>query len=100
MSHLPEMGASFRIEWDSRRRNRRDLKKRIIPARPQLGDWAYPEHPILPHFRPSCPPANDRYGHLESNALIDIEFDEFRQKLKNPPVHTTISPNSSLGRMH
>ena len=24
---LPEMGASFCIEWDSRRRNRRDLKK-------------------------------------------------------------------------
>ena len=27
MSGLPEMGASFCIEWDSRRRNRRDLKK-------------------------------------------------------------------------
>ena len=25
---LPEMGASFCIEWDSRRRNRRDLKKK------------------------------------------------------------------------
>ena len=44
---------------------------------------AYPEHPILAHFRPSGPSANNRYGHLESNALIDIEFGEFRQKLKN-----------------
>ena len=26
---------------------------------------------------------SDRYGHLESNGLIDIEFDEFRKKLKN-----------------
>ena len=26
---------------------------------------------------------NYRYGHLESNALIDIEFGEFRKKLKN-----------------
>ena len=38
---------------------------------------------ILLHFRPSCPSANYRYGHLESNALIGIEFGEFRQKLKN-----------------
>ena len=45
--------------------------------------WAYPQHPILAHFRPSGPSANDRYGHLESNALFDIEFGEFRQKLKN-----------------
>ena len=42
--------------------------------------WA---HPILTPFRPSGPSANYRYGHLESNALIDIEFGEFRQKLKN-----------------
>ena len=26
---------------------------------------------------------NYRYGHLESNALIGIDFDQFRQKLKN-----------------
>ena len=42
-----------------------------------------PQHPILAHFRPSGPSANYRYGHLESNALIGIEFGEFRQKLKN-----------------
>ena len=44
---------------------------------------AYPKHPILPHFRPSHRSKNDRSGHSESNALIGIEFDEFRQKLKN-----------------
>ena len=38
--------------------------------------------PILPHFRPPGPLANYRYGHSESNALIGIEFGEFRQKLK------------------
>ena len=27
--------------------------------------------------------ANNRHGHLQSIALIDIEFGEFRQKLKN-----------------
>ena len=43
---------------------------------------AYPEHPILAHFRPSRSSANYRYGNLESNGLIGIEFDEFRQKLK------------------
>ena len=53
----------------------------MIPARRQLGDLL--QHPILPHFRPSGPSANYRYGHLESNALIGIEFGEFRQKLKN-----------------
>ena len=42
-----------------------------------------PQHPILPHFRPSCSSAQDRYGLSESNALIGIEFDEFRQKMKN-----------------
>ena len=42
-----------------------------------------PQYPILPHFRPSCSSANDRYGHSESNGLIGIEFGEFRQKLKN-----------------
>ena len=41
------------------------------------------KHPILPHFPRSRPSKNDRYGHLESNALIGIEFDEFRLKLKN-----------------
>ena len=38
---------------------------------------------VPPHFRSSGPSANDRYGHLESNALIKIEFGEFCQKLKN-----------------
>ena len=37
------------------------------------------KHPVLPHFRPSCPSANDRYGHLESNALIGTEIGEWRQ---------------------
>ena len=48
--------------------------------------WAYPQHPILPHFRPSGPSANNRYGHLESNALIGVEIGEFRQKLENLEV--------------
>ena len=39
--------------------------------------------PILPHVRRSRSSANYRYGHLESNALIKIEFGEFCQKLKN-----------------
>ena len=42
-----------------------------------------PQYPILPHFRLSCSSANDRYGHSESNALIGIEFGEFRKKMKN-----------------
>ena len=41
---------------------------------------AHPEHPILPHFRDSRPLKNDRYGHLQSNALIGIEIREFRKK--------------------
>ena len=32
---------------------------------------------------PPGPSKNDRYGHSDSNALIDIEFGEFRKKLKN-----------------
>ena len=43
---------------------------------------SHTKHPILPHFRPSCSPKNDRYGHLESNALIGIEFGEFRKKIR------------------
>ena len=39
------------------------------------------QHPILCHFRPSRSSANYRYGHLESNGLIGIEFDEFSQKI-------------------
>ena len=53
----------------------------MIPARPQLGDL--PQHPILPHVRPSGSSANYRYGHLESNALIGVEIGEFRKKMKN-----------------
>ena len=34
-------------------------------------------------WNPARSRKNDRYGHSESNALIGIEFDEFRQKLKN-----------------
>ena len=34
-------------------------------------------------WNPARSRKNDGYGHLESNALVDIEFDEFRQKLKN-----------------
>ena len=30
---------------------------------------------------------SDRYGHLESNALIGIEFGEFRQKWKKLEFH-------------
>ena len=37
-------------------------------------------HHSIKNSRPS---ANNRWGHLESNALIGIEFCEFRQKLKN-----------------
>ena len=34
-------------------------------------------------WNPARSRKNDRYGHLESNALIKIEFGEFCQKLKN-----------------
>ena len=37
---------------------------------------------FYPIFDPQAS-ANYRYGHLESNALIGIEFGEFRQKLKS-----------------
>ena len=59
--------------------------------------WAYPQHPILTHFRPSGPSANNRYGHLESNALIDIEFGEFHQKLKTLEFHQISIFWESLG---
>ena len=71
-----ESNASIGAEIDEFRK-----KIEVIPARPQLCDL--PQHPILPHFRPSCSSANNRYGHSESNGLIGIEFGEFRYKLKN-----------------
>ena len=51
-------------------------------------DCRYNQYPrakriMLPPRLPPGPSENYRYGHSESNALIGIEFGEFRQKLKN-----------------
>ena len=58
---------------------------------------AYPQHPILPHFRPSGPSENYRYGHSESSGLIGIEFGEFRRKLKNLEFHQNSIFRESMG---
>ena len=50
---------------------------------------ASPQYHILPHFQASRPSANDRYGHLESNGLIGIEFGEFRQKIEKLGISAT-----------
>ena len=53
---------------------------------------AHPQCRILFHFRLLGPSKNGRCGDLESNALIGIEFYEYRQKLKN----LELLKNSSL----
>ena len=51
---------------------------------------------IAPRIPPG-PSENYRYGHLESNALIGIEFGEFRQKLKNLEFRQNLIFWESLG---
>ena len=52
----------------------------------EIDDFGWFEQDLGDSIAPRIPPGpseNYRYGHLESNALIGIEFGEFRQKLKN-----------------
>ena len=60
MSHLIEMGVSLRIEWDSRHRNRRDLKKIAGPLahrRVRAPAHVPPNPPSSKQWRP------DRWTH-------------------------------------
>ena len=72
---------SMRINHLQRKLN--DRRKKTIIQSLRAFRRAYPQHPILPLFRPSHSSANDRYVYLESNALTGIEFYEVRKKLKN-----------------
>ena len=69
-----------------KRNTRKAFRSRWVPASKNPNhsvSEAYPQCPILFHFRPSASSKNGRWGDLESNALVGIEFGEFRQKLKN-----------------
>ena len=100
MSYLIEMGASLCIEWDSRRRNRRDLEKvgkmqRITTIRSNSAFWPLLDAIGIYSWSSGCLPIIP----VEMGMSFRIEWDSRRRNqrdLKNPKRSPGLWPNGVL----